>query len=142
VSIFETEPCTRCGGSGSYSYCERFGTTCFKCRGNKVQFTPRGKAALEYLRALLTSKPASEFKVGETYKFGRDNPRTITRLMYGDKVNGVPQLTLVSGDYGLNVSFDTMLHVFPSNAELKVLQDKALKFQATLTKAGTPRKRA
>jgi hypothetical protein len=27
------EPCTRCGGSGSYSYCQMYGTRCFGCNG-------------------------------------------------------------------------------------------------------------
>lgn len=30
------ETCGRCGGSGEYSYCQRFGTTCFGCEGRGV----------------------------------------------------------------------------------------------------------
>lgn len=30
------EICPRCGGTGEYSYCARFGTTCFQCEGNGV----------------------------------------------------------------------------------------------------------
>jgi len=38
--------CSRCGGSGNYSRCAMYGTTCFKCRGSKFQL-PRltGKLA-------------------------------------------------------------------------------------------------
>lgn len=40
--------CSRCGGSGHYSYCERYGTSCFKCEGNKMtlprRITKRWKA--------------------------------------------------------------------------------------------------
>ena len=32
-----TEPCSRCGGSGHYSYNMMHGSVCFKCRGSKVQ---------------------------------------------------------------------------------------------------------
>jgi hypothetical protein len=41
------KPCTRCGGSGHYSYCERFGTTCFKCDGNKLQTVTPTKREIE-----------------------------------------------------------------------------------------------
>jgi hypothetical protein len=38
--------CTRCGGSGHFSYCERFGTTCFKCEGAKLQIITPTKAQI------------------------------------------------------------------------------------------------
>jgi hypothetical protein len=41
------KPCTRCGGSGHYSYCQRFGTTCFKCDGNKLQTVTPTKREIE-----------------------------------------------------------------------------------------------
>lgn len=28
--------CTRCKGTGHYSYCPRYGTTCFRCDGNGI----------------------------------------------------------------------------------------------------------
>lgn len=28
--------CGRCGGTGHYSYCQMYGTTCFECHGNKT----------------------------------------------------------------------------------------------------------
>lgn len=31
------DTCTRCCGSGHYSYCQMHGTTCFKCSGNGMQ---------------------------------------------------------------------------------------------------------
>jgi hypothetical protein len=40
------KPCTRCGGSGRYSYCTAYGSTCFKCSGNKLQLTVPTKAEL------------------------------------------------------------------------------------------------
>jgi hypothetical protein len=38
---YDTEPCSRCGGSGHHSRCEMYGTTCFKCSGRKVTLTRR-----------------------------------------------------------------------------------------------------
>ena len=31
------DTCTRCGGGGHYSYCQMYGTKCFKCGGSGVQ---------------------------------------------------------------------------------------------------------
>lgn len=62
----ESETCSRCGGSGHYSRCEWYGTTCFRCRGRKITYTKRGDAALRYLQAL-RSKPAREFAVGDLF---------------------------------------------------------------------------
>ena len=42
---YETETCSRCGGSGHYSYNQRTGTTCFKCLGAGLQRTKRGARA-------------------------------------------------------------------------------------------------
>lgn len=32
-----TTECSRCGGSGQYSFCPQYGTTCFKCQGTGRQ---------------------------------------------------------------------------------------------------------
>jgi len=29
--------CRRCGGSGSYSYCQKYGSVCFRCNGRKYE---------------------------------------------------------------------------------------------------------
>ena len=62
-NLFESETCSRCGGSGQFSYCQRYGSTCFKCSGNKQTLTKRGSAAQVKFRAML-SKPVSELSVG------------------------------------------------------------------------------
>lgn len=38
--VYDTEPCSRCHGSGTYSRCEMWGTTCFKCGGGVPRGTP------------------------------------------------------------------------------------------------------
>src|SRR5215831_17238082 len=63
TEAFETTPCTRCGGSGQYSYCQMFGTRCFGCAGKGVSYTKRGHAALDHARSLRTVK-AKDIKVG------------------------------------------------------------------------------
>lgn len=52
----ETVTCSRCCGSGNYSWCQRYGTTCFKCGGRKAVLTKRGAAAAALLDRL-RSKP-------------------------------------------------------------------------------------
>ncbi|QWY83595.1 hypothetical protein [Rhizobium phage RHph_X2_26] len=45
----ERETCTRCGGSGNYSYCESYGHKCFKCEGTGKQM-PSAAVALKAFR--------------------------------------------------------------------------------------------
>lgn len=42
---FETEECSRCGGSGSYSFNLRDGDKCLKCNRSGLQTSRRGMAA-------------------------------------------------------------------------------------------------
>lgn len=41
------KPCTRCGGSGNYSYNPMYGRTCFKCNGRKIQSVVPSKKQIE-----------------------------------------------------------------------------------------------
>lgn len=42
---FETTECTRCLGSGTYSYNVMYGRMCFKCKGKKTILTANGARA-------------------------------------------------------------------------------------------------
>ena len=64
---FERVSCSRCGGSGSHSYCQMYGTTCFKCHGSGKTLTKRGKAANLYATELL-SKRADAVEVGDSIR--------------------------------------------------------------------------
>lgn len=64
VLLFEAETCSRCGGSGHYSYCQRYGTTCFKCAGAKQVLTKRGRVAQALYTSLL-SRPAYTLQPGD-----------------------------------------------------------------------------
>jgi hypothetical protein len=61
---FETQVCTRCHGSGKYSFCLDYGDKCFKCAGSGHILTKRGAAAKAY-HAELCTIPASQVKVGD-----------------------------------------------------------------------------
>lgn len=64
---FDRKICTRCGGSGQYSYNQINGTTCFGCGGSGKMLTPRGKRQAEAFRQSLV-RPAAEVQVGEYIK--------------------------------------------------------------------------
>lgn len=58
MPTFERELCSRCHGSGHYSYNSINGSTCFKCQGRKTTLTARSKQAQEWLRARLSTPVA------------------------------------------------------------------------------------
>ena len=62
--LFESVPCSRCGGSGNYSYCSMYGTMCFKCSGAGNVLTKRGAVAQAFLNDL-RSIPMEDFKAGD-----------------------------------------------------------------------------
>ncbi len=65
---YETEECSRCGGTGSYSWNALTGSTCFKCNGGRIQFTKKGAKARKAVQALLdelTLTPAGEIVAGD-----------------------------------------------------------------------------
>jgi hypothetical protein len=99
---YEQATCGRCGGSGHYSYCQMYGTVCFKCQGRKTVTTKRGaKAADTYaaIKAAVLSVPTSRLRVG--MQVFVDNPaiaglsagcrgwftvRAVGRTVYGPQV--------------------------------------------------------
>jgi len=151
--IFETETCSRCGGSGHYSYCQRYGTTCFRCGGRGYTLTKRGAAANSYLVGLL-SKPAREIVPGmviqqanvtmggdvyhEWYKVESVGPdetkQTDLRLELKAVKNPERGMTCY-------VSGDTVIRVSHTAEQKAPLIEKALAYQATLSKLGKPYKR-
>ncbi len=78
----ETQSCTRCGGSGHYSYCQSHGTTCFKCGGNRIIFSKRGSMANAFLTAI-RSKPIDQVKVGDKVKVEFGSPIGRQVLAFG-----------------------------------------------------------
>lgn len=69
---FETESCTRCGGSGTMPF-TIWGGKCFKCAGSGSQLTKAGRAA--YARRLrfldsLPQVPVTELQAGDRIRNG------------------------------------------------------------------------
>lgn len=65
--VYDSTPCTRCGGSGNYSFNQMYGTVCFKCRGSGSKTTKAGmvaRAAVDDFFATF-NRPASEVVAGD-----------------------------------------------------------------------------
>lgn len=153
--IFEHKTCGRCGGSGNYSYCQMHGTTCFKCGGTGLELTRRGYAAQAHYRALL-SVTLGDLSLGDVVLFediGRSYWIKINEIRRGNESRTIE----LNGDRmagwlevgGVSFSGKTGGWVAPAASKVRkkhpaeVLQAAraaALAFEATLTKAGTPRK--
>jgi hypothetical protein len=140
---FETVTCGRCGGTGHYSYCQRYGTICFKCGGRKVVYTKRGAAAAKYLNELL-SKPLSEINPGDKIRDLVVSPDGI-----GTTWATVEEITTEDGVLMLKtnrchhhgVKPDSIFRVAATKEVKQAALEKAYEYQANLTKAGTQRKR-
>ncbi len=155
---FETEVCSRCDGSGQYSYCQEFGTNCFKCSGAGRVLSKRGSVAKTYLEKLCT-KPVSEVKVGDKIVASgiTNNGRlyryiaTVTEIKPGrsatvtidseTKTVDYVDLTLESEKYGksgLSTPVDSTVRFYGPDNNARI--HEALVYQSTLTKTGTVRK--
>ncbi len=159
---FERVTCSRCHGSGSYSYCQAYGHTCFKCGGTKEVLTARGMAANRYFTELL-SIPASQLAPGMKVRTWNmtNNGQIHFQQWYtveliepydttGNKsfVNGVeiPQrvdlLKIQCKGMGFHgVAPETLYRVAATAEEKQAALAKALAYQETLTQAGKPRVR-
>jgi hypothetical protein len=159
--LFENVGCTRCGGGGHYSYCQMYGTTCFKCGGSGRQLTKRGRAAADYFRSLQTVK-AADVKFGDCVRVDGIPGMSATtycrvdcmytQLRSGsstrDGVTVHHNHLYLTGEtpkgerYGLGTFPDQEVRLVPTKAQKAEQIAKAVAYQATLTKTGTVAKRA
>lgn len=167
---FESKPCSRCGGSGQYSYCQSHGTRCFGCGGRGWQFTKRGAAAhAMYAESLKT--PAGEIVVGQRIRVDgvggiiptfwlevRAIEASVSRSRSGDDVDwtetpavnlrGVSRRPGVSTwddeamleENGLGCPSHYLVRVAHTADERSAKLAAALAYQETLTLKGEPRK--
>lgn len=145
---FETRTCSRCAGSGQYSYCQSYGTTCFQCHGSGKTYTAKGKAAVTYLRQIRTVR-TDQVQVGQRVNIrgiGKFNVLEITPA--GESVgtsNGVEtryqMISLKGQTLGITQESATDVEIIaPTVAARNAEIIQALDYQDTLTVAGKPRK--
>jgi hypothetical protein len=164
----ETTACSRCSGTGHYSYCQRYGTICFKCSGRKIVYTKRGHAALQFLNNLRTKK-LIDLQAGDrihetsAWTMGNGRPstcwRTVIRIYQSEQYHGESGHGDGHGNMiwscpwgncwnletsGMTISGlwpDDKFVVYPRTKEEAAEQlRQTLVYQNTLTKQGVPAK--
>lgn len=138
---FEIATCGRCGGSGKYSYCQMYGDTCFGCSGKGRVFTKRGLAAKKFYENSL-SKRAGDLQAGEAVRLNGYGSKFHMIEFVGNSVDGFNRFHIVTKvvDYGCDP--ETIVRVAASVERKQQAFAAAMEYQSSLTKAGTPRKRA
>lgn len=147
---FEVETCGRCGGSGQYSYCTMYGTKCFKCGGRGRAFTKRGAEAHRFYSAMF-EVPVETIKEGDWVKlagYTKTKVLWVTESVQRGSSNGVPYETpcfvlAINTTTGLLHSCHLKGCTVKKLVSESVLAERlvlAMEYQATLTKAGKPRK--
>lgn len=140
--IFEHVTCSRCAGSGEYSYNQIDGSRCYGCCGNGWVLTKRGKAARNWLVANRSTE-ARHLVVGQRVYFDMGMTMFWAAISaIAVQADGQIMLSCIrkSGTNSTVVPPETAIAVAVSTERLAELQRDALAYQATLTKAGVPRK--
>lgn len=147
--IFEHETCSRCCGTGNYSYNPISGSRCFGCGGIGYKLTKRGRAAQNFLNAM-RQIPMENFQIGDLIRFdglsGSKWEKIVSiEFMNGEQAGYVnrPDLQCVcikTNNIGMT-GFVGTKYTKGFTAEQKQQQvADALEYQETLTKTGKPRK--
>jgi hypothetical protein len=142
----ETTCCSRCGGSGSYSFCTAHGTRCFKCGGKKRILTKRAAIARDYITSLrVDTKPASELALGDVVKYDS----FYTNQRGWAEVIKVESSLLNAGHISYEVKGVRMSQGLHGTTSVEVLHERyadsdtwlqGIALQASLTKMGKPTK--
>lgn len=146
MSRFETTTCTRCGGSGKFSFNLMDGDKCYGCHGTGLKLTKRGSAArnmfIESCR-----KPIEEIEVGnqlwdDTYGL-RAKWMLVTQSKESDTIiNGQRGWEVATKRSTFSANRGCMVRSVTGKEELDAKIAAALAYQATLTQAGKPAKHA
>lgn len=136
---FETQGCNRCGGCGRYSWNAMHGSTCYGCNGKGWNFTKRGLAAYNYWVALM-SKPTNELQPGDKVRQAYQAKGWYTVATIAPNAGGSYDVRMVSGSAFSNWGAYSTWRVAQSNEDKLAKLQQAVAYQATLTKAGKPRK--
>lgn len=134
ATAFETTPCGRCGGGGSYSFNLMHGSTCYGCGGTGKVLTKRGKAAQKAFRQSIT-RPANTVQPGWLVWWADVNPMAQGRWVRVNdvqEVNGATEFTTPGGTKAAIGPATSPIRAVESVAERDAAVQKALALQATL----------
>jgi hypothetical protein len=156
--ILEHTECGRCDGNGRIrGYGHVHGGICFKCGGRGVRLTKRGAAAMELVTAA-HRVPADELEAGDVVLWdsphaamGRSYWLTVertervstgARIVDGERIPTFGTRLEGQGGGPLTLGDGTVATVRLPLERRRAVLAAALAYQATLTRSGTPRKRA
>ena len=127
---FETTTCSRCGGSGKYSYNMYDGDRCFGCAGHGITFSKRGaKARIKFFESL--ARPVSELQPGMKI-WERGKWRTIKSIEHVG-LNSPDEVRVNIQCYGILISASSTL-TGGTIEEINAKLDEAIVYQNTLKK--------
>lgn len=147
-SVFEHVTCSRCLGTGQYSYNQIDGSRCYGCQGTGNKYTKRGAVARAWWKAQ-TEMVASEVTVGMRIEtmgntFTVEAVETYEQRFARDGGPWQSEIWLNIAGQGLAVCVPPTHKVVRrlKGAEAQELLQRAKAYQDTLTKAGTVRRGA
>lgn len=142
--IFENVVCSRCNGTGKFSFNMMHGSKCYGCGGVGCTLTKRGRVALSFLDDLRVAQ-ADEIKVGDLIKWDMFTFCCWAKVESIELKDGLIQLRGIRGKtgeaIGQNCTEKTVIRRGFSAEEKQRQIAMALAYQATLTKAGLVSKR-
>ena len=138
---FDNKTCTRCGGGGMYGPSVVYGGKCFQCSGLGATLTKRGRAAQVYLESL-RRVPAADLQPGDEVLVEGFSAGSVTVPSRWVKVVEVTPDGAVRGE-GMTweAGCRPLRKAWRADEKREQVQ-MALAYQATLTLAGTVRKRS
>jgi hypothetical protein len=139
--VFETETCSRCSGTGRYSYCQMYGDTCFKCHGKGRVYTNRGQAAKAYYESLCTM-PLEKLEVGMVIWndnfFGKPGWAAVESIKADELNSGMT--TVNTAKLGQGVYAGKLFRVRQSPEQYAAKMSLAVAFERSLLVSGKPNK--
>jgi hypothetical protein len=150
---FETKTCSRCAGSGSYSFNQIDGSRCYGCGGSGLQLTKRGAVARAHFYA--TTRVAIEdvrpgWIIWDEAFLGRrakwmpvvEAGPSETRSSVDGGATWIAHLMVRTARGSYSAPAGSMVRAAPDAATINALLDAAVAFQATLTATGKPARRS
>ena len=130
-SGFECFTCSRCSGTGHFSYCPMYGTRCFKCNGSGTLLTTRGhNAYMVYQNSLKI--PVPDVKIGMLLR--DENP--VTGVIKWHKIESIDindkKYTFNCAEWIVNTDSDSEIRIGWSAEDKAIKIKAALEYQATL----------
>ena len=141
---FESVTCTRCGGTGKYSWNRIELDRCRKCIGCGWCFTKRGQAAWEYYLAsqnVLASELEAGMFIWDTIKnnrWVRIESVKASEAIWNDRA--IPTMEIKTSRGTHCIFQENTVRAIKNEEQRKQQMIEAFEYQATLTKTGKPAK--